>query len=139
MLVFVSPVVFAKSSEFEFEFKATIAEISRPAKDDSTVIVSLFSESTDFDIVVIVDANAKIESSGNEIDLSELEHAVANMIYGIGVEFGEGVVDFGTLTTNDRGCVKVEFEDSPNQIKYKSTIYYLIKKMFVIFNKYKLH
>lgn len=25
----------------------------------------------------------------------------------------KGVVDFGTLTTNDRGRVKVEFEDSP--------------------------
>ena len=29
------------------------------------------------------------------------------------MEFGEGVVGFVTLTTNGRGCVKVEFEDSP--------------------------
>lgn len=52
----------------EFGFKATTTEIIQPAKGDSTVIVSLFSESTDFDITVIVDANMKIESNGNEID-----------------------------------------------------------------------
>lgn len=71
VLVFVSPAVFAKGSELEFS--ALIAEIDQPAEGDSTVIVSLFSESTDFDITIIVDTNTKIESNGNEIDLSELE------------------------------------------------------------------
>lgn len=71
MLVFVSPAVLAKGSELKF--KAAIAEINQRAEGVSTVIVSLFSESTDFDITVIVDANTKIESNGNEIDLSELE------------------------------------------------------------------
>ena len=71
VLVFVSPAALAKGPKLEF--KAAIAEINQPAEGDSTVIVSLFSESTDFDITVIVDANTKIESNGNEIDLSELE------------------------------------------------------------------
>ena len=71
VLVFVSPAVLAKGSELEF--KATIAEINQPAEGDSTVTVSLFSESSDFDIMIIVDTNTKIESNGNEIDLSELE------------------------------------------------------------------
>lgn len=48
VLVFISSAVFAKGSELEF--KAAIAEINQPAEGDSTVTVSLFSESTDFDI-----------------------------------------------------------------------------------------
>ncbi len=28
------------------------------------------------------------------------------------MKFGEDIVDFGTLTTNERGCVKVDFEGS---------------------------
>lgn len=71
VLVFVSPAVLAKGSELEF--KAEIAGINKQAEGDSTVIVSLFSESSDFDITIIVDTNTKIESNGNEIDLSELE------------------------------------------------------------------
>lgn len=71
VLVFVSTAVFAKGSELEF--KAAIAEINQPAEGDSTVTVSLFSESTDFDITIIIDTNTKIESNSNEIDLSELE------------------------------------------------------------------
>lgn len=61
-----------------------------------------------------------LEENGIEQELEiEIEHDVANMIYGIGVEFGEGVVDFGTLTTNNRGRVKVEFEDflKPGQVQ----------------------
>ncbi len=54
------------------------------------------------------------EDSDIEQELEiEIERAVANTTYRIGVEFGAGVVDFGTLTTNNRGRVKVEFEDSP--------------------------
>ncbi len=71
VLFFVSSVVLAKGSELEF--KAAIAAINQPAEGDSTVIVSLFSESSDFDITIIVDTNTKIESNGNEINLSELE------------------------------------------------------------------
>lgn len=42
----------------------------------------------------------------------EIEYAAANTIYGFDMKFGEDIVDFGTLTTNERGCVKVDFEGS---------------------------
>lgn len=71
ILMLAAPTVLAKGSELEF--KAAIAGINLAAEGDSTVIVSLFSESSDFDLAIIVDANTKIESNGNEIDLSELE------------------------------------------------------------------
>lgn len=71
VLMLVAPTVFSKGSELEF--KAAIAGINQVAEGDSTVIVSLFSESSDFDLTIIVDANTKIEFNGNEIDLSELE------------------------------------------------------------------
>ena len=71
VLVFVSTTVFAKGSELEF--KAMVAEINQPAEGDSTVTVSLFSDSADFDITIIVDTNTKIESNGNGLDLAELE------------------------------------------------------------------
>ena len=71
MLVLVSPAVLAKGSELEF--KATIADIDQQTEGDSKVVVSLFSDSSDFDLTIIVDVNTKIESNGNLIDLSDLE------------------------------------------------------------------
>lgn len=71
ILVLVSSTVLAKGSELEF--KAAIAEINQPAEGDSTVIVSLFTGSSGFDLPIIIDLNTKIESNGNVIDLSELE------------------------------------------------------------------
>lgn len=60
---------------------------------------------------MLVFVSSALLAKGSEL---EIEHAAANTTYGIGMHFGEGgVVGFGTLTTNNRGHVKVELEDSP--------------------------
>ncbi len=71
LLSLVSSVVFAKGSELGF--RATVAEVNQSPEGDSSVTVSVFSDSTGFDFTILVNANTKIESSGNPIALSELE------------------------------------------------------------------
>jgi uncharacterized protein DUF5666 len=71
LLSLVSSVAFAKGSELGF--RATVAEISKSTEGDSTVTVSVFSDSTGFDFAILVNGNTKIESNGNPIALSELE------------------------------------------------------------------
>ncbi len=66
-----SSVVFAKGSELGF--RATVAEVNQSPEGDSSVTVSVFSDSTGFDFTILVNTNTKIESSGNPIALSDLE------------------------------------------------------------------
>jgi hypothetical protein len=71
LLAFFSSLTLAKDSELKF--RAAIAEINQPVEGDSRVIVSLLSGSSDFDILLIVNTDTKIESNGYKIELSELE------------------------------------------------------------------
>ncbi|MCH9639275.1 MAG: hypothetical protein K0U40_07245 [Betaproteobacteria bacterium] len=71
LLTFVSSPVFSKDSALKF--KATITEIERLATGDSQIIVSLISDSSDFDIPLTIKADTKIGSNGQKISLSELE------------------------------------------------------------------
>lgn len=43
----------------------------------------------------------------------ELLYAPANRHYQLMVDFGEGGVDFGTLSTNNRGYAGLEFDNTP--------------------------
>ncbi len=71
LLTFVSSPVFSKDSALKF--KATITEIEQLATGDSQIIVSLISDSSDFDIPLTINADTKIGSNGQKISLSELE------------------------------------------------------------------
>ena len=71
LLALFSSLALAKDSELEF--KAAIAEINQSVEGNSQVIVSLLSNSSDFDIPLIVNRNTKIESNGHKIELVDLE------------------------------------------------------------------
>ena len=71
LLTFVSFPVFSKDSALKF--KATITEIEQLATGNSQIIVSLISDSSDFDIPLTINADTKIGSNGHKISLSELE------------------------------------------------------------------
>lgn len=71
LLTLVSSPVFSKDSELKFN--ATITEINQLETGSSQIIVSLISDSSDFDIPLTINADTKIGSNGHKIDLSELE------------------------------------------------------------------
>ena len=71
LLTLVSSPVFSKDSELKFN--ATITEIKQLETGNSQIIVSLISDSSDFDIPLTINTDTKIGSNGHKIDLSELE------------------------------------------------------------------
>jgi hypothetical protein len=56
----------------------------------------------------------KLENGSPKQELEiEIKRAPANMHYQLMVDFGDGNVDFGTLSTNNQGCAELEFYSSP--------------------------
>lgn len=56
----------------------------------------------------------KLENGSPKQELEiEIKRALANKNYQLIVNFGDGNVDFGTLSTNNIGCAELEFYSSP--------------------------